>query len=83
MQNWSAQINVKWNKNTPPPKDWKWLKDWPEVKWAASTMGEWDMTVWVDVDGPGELEDFVWKKLRAKDWVWDTQSTWCKKLWAA
>ena len=33
-------------------------------KWAWSTMGEWDLTLWVDADGPDALEKFVSKKLK-------------------
>ena len=83
MSEWTAQVNVKWNKNAPATESWDWLKEWPEVKWAASTMGEWDMTLWVDVNTPEELEKFVHNKLKGKDWVADTWSTWQKKVWAA
>ncbi len=63
--------------------NWEWLKEWKEVCWAGSTMGDWDMTLWVDVKTPAELEEFVHKKLRSKPWVLDTQSTWMKEVWAA
>lgn len=76
---WSAQIQVKWNKNAP--KSWEWLSEWSEVKTAWSTMGDWDMTLWVEVEGPKELEDFVQNKLWSKDWVENTKSTWSKELW--
>ena len=46
-------------------------------------MGDWDMTIWVDVNTPEELESFVHNKLRSKNWVWDTKSTWTKEVWAA
>lgn len=81
--NWTAQVNVKWNKNAPATQSWDWLKEWPEVKWAASTMGEWDMILWVDTKTPAELENFVHGKLWAKDWVENTKSTWTKKVWSA
>ena len=32
---------------------------------------------------PDELENFVHTKLRSKDWVWDTRSTWTKEVWQA
>ncbi len=79
---WSAQVQVKWNKDAPVWDNWNWLNDWKEVKWAGSTMGEWDMVLWVDVQSPAELEKFVHEKLRAKNWVWDTHSTWTKEVWA-
>ncbi len=78
--NWTAQVKVKWLGNNTP-EDWSWLKDWSEVKWAWSTMGEWDMTLWLNVNNPNELEEFVTNKLRSKDWVSDTWSTWVKDVW--
>ena len=83
MSNWTAQVQVKWNKDHPKWESWDWKSEWPEVKWAASTMGEWDMTLWVNVQTPEELEKFVHNKLRDKGWVWDTQSNWVKEVWAA
>ncbi|MBT7608335.1 MAG: Lrp/AsnC ligand binding domain-containing protein [Bacteriovoracaceae bacterium] len=79
-----AQVQVKWNKEAPiASDDWSWLKEWSEVKWAGSTMGDWDMTLWVDAKDPEELEQFVYSKLRSKNWVADTKSVWTKKVWAA
>jgi len=78
---WTAQVQVKWNKDAPVAENWDWLKKWKEVKWAASTMGDWDMVLWVDVQTPAELEKFVHEKLRAKKWVADTRSTWTKEVW--
>ena len=73
----------KWRNKAPANKDWEWLKEWPEVKWAWSTTGAWDMTLWVDVSTPDELETFVHGKLRGKNWIIDTQSTWTKEVWNA
>lgn len=83
MSKWRAQVMVKWNQDAPKMDSWEWLKDWKEVVWAGSTMGDWDMTLWVDVAGPADLEKFVHTKLRAKNWVHDTHSTWIKEVWAA
>ena len=80
---WTAQVQIKWNKDAPQGEDWSWLKDWNEVKWAWSTMGDWDMTLWLQVGTPEELESFVHTKLRTKNWVEDTRSTWTKEVWAA
>jgi hypothetical protein len=44
-------------------------------------MGDWDMTLWVDVQTPEELESFVHKKLWGKKWVSDSKSTWTKEVW--
>lgn len=81
MTKWSAQVQVKWTKDAPARDNWSWLKEWSEVKWAASTMGEWDMVLWVDVKTPEDLEKFVHEKLWAKKWVADTKSTWTKEVW--
>lgn len=78
---WTAQVQVKWTKDAPVWENWNWLQDWKQVKWAASTMGDWDMTLWVDVNTPQDLEDFVHNKLWAKNWVSDTKSTWTKEVW--
>jgi hypothetical protein len=80
MSKWSAQVWVKWNE-APNWKNWNWKKQWKEVTWAASTMGEWDMVLWVDVQTPAELEKFVQEKLWNQKWVADTHSTWAKEIW--
>ncbi len=79
--NWTAQVKIKWNGSDNLPADWAWLQEWDEVKWAWSTMGEWDMTLWLNVNSPNELETFVNTKLRGKEWVSDTWSTWVKDVW--
>ena len=81
MTTWTAQIAVKWNKSAPHKKTWDWLKEWKEVKMAWSTMGEWDIILWVDVKTPDEAEAFVWNKLRSQDWVEDTWTTWTHQVW--
>ena len=81
MAKWSARIDVRWNADAPATENWDWLKEWKEVKWAWSTTGEWDMTLWVDVSTPDELEKFVHNKLRTKKWVAYTKSTWTKEVW--
>lgn len=79
---WTAQVYVKWNSKFPAQdKNWSWLKEWKEVKSAWSTMGEWDMILWVDAKSPDELEQFVVSKLRSKDWVADTQTWWTHEVW--
>ena len=83
MADWTAHVSIKWNKNADIPQDWNWLKDWSEVKGAWSTMGDWDMTLWVDTQNPTELENFVHSKLRELGWVADTKTTWTKQVWAA
>lgn len=82
MNNWSVWINVKWNQETPK-QDWSWLNDWKEVKGAWSTMGNWDMTLWVELGSPTEVETFVHNKLRAQKWVADTETHWVKEVWNA
>ena len=83
MQNeWIAQVHVKWTKDAPVWENWAWLQDWKEVKWAGSSMGEWDMVLWVNVQTPKELESFVHEKLWAKKWVSETKYTWTKEVWS-
>ena len=83
---WHAQVYVKWNKNWPKEwakaQSWDWLKEWPEVKTAWSTMGDWDCVFWVDTDSPEKLEEFVCSKLWAKDWVEKTETHWARQVWS-
>jgi hypothetical protein len=48
---------------------------------AWSTQGEWDCCLWVDVNDPAALEDFVWKTIRGNKWVAATNTSWAKKWW--
>lgn len=80
---WSAQVLLKWNPESVSTwKEWDWSAEWPEVKTAWSTMGDWDMSLWVDANTPEELEKFVCEKLRAKNWITDTKSIWWNQVWA-
>jgi hypothetical protein len=84
--NWNAQIWVKWNGEFPHKWNgatWEWLNEWKEVKQAWSSMGDWDACLWVDVKTPEQLEEFVWKKLRANNWVKETRSVWARQVWKA
>ena len=83
MKEWSAVINVKWNNNVNWSEGWEWLNEWSEVKTAWSTMGQWDMSLWVNLDTPADVEKFVHEKLRAKNWVEDTETHWVKQVWNA
>lgn len=78
---WTAHVWVKWNKSFSKGQTWEWMKDWKEVGAAWSLMGDWDMLLEIKVSTPEELENFIWNKLRAKDWVADTHSTWAKEVW--
>jgi|GEM_PF-454101 len=82
---WQAQVWVKWNDKAPKWKDgqtdWSWLKDWSEVQSAWSVMGDWDMLLTVKAQSPAELEKFIWGKLRQKDWVKETHTTWANQVW--
>jgi DNA-binding Lrp family transcriptional regulator len=79
---WSAQVSVKWKPQNWKKTNWETIREWKEVKSAWSTMGDWDMILWVDVKTPEELENFVVNKLRAQDWVTDTWSTWTNQVWS-
>ena len=79
---WQAQIWVKWNKNVSVSNDWSWMKEWKEVQGVWSMMGDWDMMLTIDAKTPAEVEEFIWKKLRTKDWVANTHCTWAKQVWS-
>ncbi len=85
--NWQATVYVKWNKEWSKQwaqkKSWDWLKDWKEVSSAWSTMGDWDMVLWVDVSSPEDLEKFVSEKLWSQKWVESTESHWARQVWSA
>ena len=83
MSQWSALVNVKWAKSSPETKDWTWLEKWSEVQSAWSTMGPWDATLWVKLNNPSEVEQFVQDKLWSKDWVANTETHWVKQVWNA
>jgi DNA-binding Lrp family transcriptional regulator len=84
-QPWQAQVFVKWNKKWPTKwaqsKTWDWLKEWPEVKTAWSTMGEWDFVMWVEASSPEGLEKFVCEKLWSTDWIEKTETHWAREVW--
>ena len=52
-----------------------------EIKEAWSTTGDWDCSLWVDVDNPAKVEKIVWGKIRANKWVDKTETHWSKKWW--
>ena len=83
--NWQAQVWVKWNKKWPTAwaksQSWDWLKEWPEVKGAWSTMGEWDFVLTLEVTGPEQAEAFVCQKLWSKEWVEKTETHWQRQVW--
>ena len=85
--NWQATVYLKWNKEWSKQwaqkKSWDWLKDWKEVSSAWSTMGDWDMVLWVNVETPEQLEKFVSEKLWSQKWVEATESHWARQVWAA
>ena len=83
--NWQAQVHVKWNRKWPrewaQAKQWEWLKEWPEVKSAWSTMGEWDAILWVEAGSPEAIESFVCNKVWGKEWVDKTETHWARQVW--
>ena len=82
---WQAQVYVKWNKQWPKEwskaQKWDWFKEWPEVKTAWSTMGEWDLVLWVEGKTPEEIENFVCNKVWNKEWVDKTETHWARQVW--
>jgi hypothetical protein len=84
-KNWQAQVYVKWNKKWPREwakhGTWDWMKEWPEVKSAWTTMGEWDAILWVESTSPEGIESFVCDKVWSKDWVEKTETHWARQVW--
>jgi len=80
MNNWNAHVYLRWSHDYKD-SNWEWLKKYPQVKRAWSTMGDWDCCLEVDVATPQDLEEFVWKQLRTQPWVWSTHSTWSKEVY--
>jgi DNA-binding Lrp family transcriptional regulator len=83
MKNWTAQVNIKWDQDAPLMTNWDWLRNWKEVKWVAELIGDWDLQLGVDVNGPDELEEFIEEKLMTQEWIIATHSIWTKEIWAA
>lgn len=79
---WQAQVWVKWNEQAPRTNDWSWLNDWSEVHTAWSVMGDWDMLLTIKAQTPQDVENFIWNKLRKKDWVANTHTTWANQVWS-
>jgi DNA-binding Lrp family transcriptional regulator len=78
--NWGVWIWIKWKPGTPSDawRQWHALK---EVKEAWSTSGDWDCSLWADIDSPEAVEKFVWNKIRSNQWVDKTETHWSKKCW--
>ena len=79
-KNWQTWVWVKWKPGTPTNAWEKWKSN-PLVTTAWSTLGEWDCVLCLSVRDPDELEQFVWKNLRANEWVESTSTMFAKKWW--
>jgi DNA-binding Lrp family transcriptional regulator len=79
-QGWGVWVWVKWKPGTPSDA-WKQWSHTKEIKEAWSTTGDWDCSLWVDVDNPAKVEKIVWEKIRANKWVDKTETHWSKKWW--
>ena len=77
---WEPCIWVKWKAGAPSTA-WEQWQGRSEIKGAWNTQGEWDCLLWLNVETPDQLEDFVWQELRANDWVETTKTGWWKKWW--
>jgi hypothetical protein len=77
---WQAWIHVKWKAGAPATA-WQNWKDQSSVRGVWSTTGQWDCSIWLDVNTPDALEDFVWKQVRGNQWVEATETTWAKQWW--
>lgn len=74
---WEAWVHVRWKAGTPSTA-WEGWKGNKKIKGAWSTQGDWDCMLWLSVQTPDELEEFVWKEIRNNPWVETTRSQWCK-----
>lgn len=78
-EQWGAWVWIKW-KPGAPDEVWNEWKNHPEVQGAWSTSGSWDCALWVALDNPDAIEQFVWKTIRGNEWVEKTETHWSKKL---
>lgn len=79
-QHWGVWVWVKWKPGTPSDA-WKQWHQVKEIKEAWSTSGDWDCSLWVDVNNPSDVEKIVWNKIRNNQWVDKTETHWSKKWW--
>ncbi|PCI78292.1 hypothetical protein COB21_01315 [Candidatus Aerophobetes bacterium] len=77
---WGVWVWIKWKPGAPEGA-WNHWKSLSEVKQAWSTSGQWDCALWVDVQDPEAVEQFVWKEIRSNSWVEKTDTNWAKKWW--
>ena len=84
MNKWRAQIKVKWaGEPISEEISWNWMQDFKEIQWVISEKGDWNVTLWVDVAGPEELNSFINERLKKNPQIIETHSTWVKEIWAA
>lgn len=77
---WQAWVWVKWKAGTPTTAWEKWHGN-PTIAQAWSTQGDWDCCLWLNASDHDKLEEFVWKQVRANEWVDQTRVMWAKKWW--
>ncbi len=75
---WGVWVWVKW-KPGAPENAWDQWKGADGVEAAWSTTGEWDCALWLDLQSPDAVENFVWKEIRSNQWVEKTDTSWAKK----
>ena len=79
-KDWQAWVWVRWKAGTPATA-WETWKNNAQIAGAWSTLGEWDCVLAVKATDPDQLEEFVWKNLRANQWVDATRTTFVKQWW--
>jgi len=79
-QQWNAWVWIKWKSGTPSTA-WEAWQGNKAIKQAWSTQGEWDCCLALEISEHDKLEEFVWKNVRANEWVASTRTMWAKKWW--
>ena len=79
-KSWQPWVWIKWKAGTPSAawEDWQGKS---QIKRAWSAQGEWDCCLSLDVKDHEQLENFVWKEIRANKWVDTTRTMWIKDWW--
>ncbi|MCB1110555.1 MAG: Lrp/AsnC ligand binding domain-containing protein [Chlamydiia bacterium] len=77
---WGAWVWVKWKAGAPEDA-WNEWRDHSEIKQAWSTPGNWDCSLWINLDNPDDIEKFVWREIRKNKWVEKTDTHWAKRWW--
>ena len=68
----------KWNQK---PESWEWINELSDVVWSWTTMGDYDVNIWVKYNSTAKLQSFIEKKLNSYDWINSTKITLVQKVY--